>query len=182
MNILQAGKGALYQKCVVPNIISLSTPFFYLLFSPRLLMFMYFFFFCRTDDEQSLFENRHAFKRWYLRPRVMRPVPTVSTVCSLFGGDQVLSAPIFTSPAGVQALCHEGGESATAQACGRFGTIFGLSQHSTQSIEQVSKLAPNTNKWYQCYILKDRQVTIHLVQRAIKAGYKGSQDLARYCR
>jgi isopentenyl diphosphate isomerase/L-lactate dehydrogenase-like FMN-dependent dehydrogenase len=105
----------------------------------------------------------------------MRPVPVVSTVCSLFGGDQVLSAPIFTSPAGVQALCHEGGESATAQACGRFGTIFGLSQHSTQSIEHVSKLAPNTNKWYQCYILKDRQVTIQLIQRAIKSGYRGME-------
>jgi len=126
----------------------------------------------RSDDEQTLFENRMAFKRWYLRPRVMRSVSNVSTVTTLFG-TQTLRAPIFTCPAGVQALCHKDGECATALACGRFGTLFGLSQHATKSIEDVSSVAPNTLKWYQCYILKDRKITIQLVQRAIKAGYKG---------
>eukprot|EP00984_Skeletonema_dohrnii_P036485 scaffold37506_cov150-Skeletonema_dohrnii-CCMP3373.AAC.3 len=58
-----------------------------------------------TDDEQTLAENESAFKYWYLRPRVMRPVGSISTATTLFG--QKLSLPVFISPAGVHALCDE---------------------------------------------------------------------------
>jgi len=84
-----------------------------------------------------------------------------------------MDIPIFVSPAGVQALVSEHGEIATARACGRIGTIFGLSQHATRSIEDVQAGARKTNLWFQCYILKDRRLTLALVKRAIKAGYKG---------
>ena len=124
-----------------------------------------------TDDEQTLAENRHAFKMFYLRPRVMRPVGNITTRTYLFG--QVLNMPVFITPAGVHALCDPGGESTTAKACGDAGIMFGLSQHSTNSIEEVSSAAPSTNKWYQAYILKDRSITLNLVQRAVKAGYQG---------
>jgi (S)-2-hydroxy-acid oxidase len=125
-----------------------------------------------TDDEQTLAENRSAFKMWYLRPRVMRPVEKICTATRLFG--QTLKVPFFVSPAGVMAICdNEHGECATARACGRIGAMFGLSQHATRSIEQVASGAPDTNKWYQCYILKDRELTKELLQRAKNAGYNG---------
>jgi len=124
-----------------------------------------------TDDEQTLSENRLAFKRWYLRPRVMRPVGKLSTVTSFFQNE--LAIPVFVSPAGVMALCDKEGECATAKACGRAGTMFALSQHATRSIEQVAEAAPNAQRWYQSYILKDRALTLRLVQRAVKAGYRG---------
>ncbi|KAL7476626.1 hypothetical protein ACHAW6_002475 [Cyclotella cf. meneghiniana] len=126
-----------------------------------------------TDDEQTLAENESAFKSWYLRPRVMRPVGAISTETTLFG--QRLSMPVFISPAGVHALCDEvHGECATARACGEVGTLFALSQHSTRSIEDVAAATNGkTNMWYQSYILKDREMTLRLVKRAIKAGYTG---------
>jgi isopentenyl diphosphate isomerase/L-lactate dehydrogenase-like FMN-dependent dehydrogenase len=125
-----------------------------------------------TDDEQTLALNRTSFKMWYLRPRVMRPVGNISTRTVLFG--EPLAMPIFISPAGVHALCDPlEGECASARACGRAGILFGLSQHATRSIEQVAAAAPNTNKWYQSYILKDRDMTLRLVRRAVRAGYKG---------
>ncbi len=128
-----------------------------------------------TDDEQTLAENTSAFKYWYLRPRVMRPVGSISTATTLFG--QKLSLPVFISPAGVHALCDEvHGECASARAAQRVGTLFGLSQHATRSIEQVADACAsqgNANLWYQCYILKDRDMTIRLVRRAANAGYKG---------
>ncbi|CAB9505584.1 Peroxisomal (S)-2-hydroxy-acid oxidase [Seminavis robusta] len=125
-----------------------------------------------TDDEQTLAENIQAFKHWYLRPRVMRPVKDLSTVVTLFG--HTMKMPVFCSPAGVHALCEpEQGECATAKACEQMGILFGLSQHSTRSIEQVQEAAPNCLKFYQAYILKDRQLTLRLVQRAIRAGYQG---------
>lgn len=128
-----------------------------------------------TDDEQTLEENSSAFKYWYLRPRVMRPVGSISTATTLFG--QKLSLPVFISPAGVHALCDEvHGECASARAAQRVGTLFGLSQHATRSIEEVADTCAaqgNANLWYQCYILKDRDMTLRLVRRAADAGYKG---------
>ncbi|KAK1736627.1 glycolate oxidase [Skeletonema marinoi] len=126
-----------------------------------------------TDDEQTLAENESAFKYWYLRPRVMRPVGSISTAVTLFG--QKLALPVFISPAGVHALCDEvHGECASARAAQRAGTLFGLSQHATRSIEQVADACDaaqgrNANLWYQCYILKDRDMTLRLVRRAANA-------------
>lgn len=123
-----------------------------------------------TDDEQTLSENRSAFKLWYLRPRVMRPVAEVRTVTQLLGQD--MSFPFFVSPAGVMAVCSEEAECAVARACGKMGTVFSISQHSTRSIEQISEAAPQTCKFYQCYILKDRALTAQLIQRAVRVGCK----------
>lgn len=112
-----------------------------------------------TDDEQTLSQNIDAFKQYFLRPRVMRPVGSISTVTRLFG--RTLSSPVFVSPAGVHALCEpREGECATARACARVGTLFGLSQHSTRTIEEVADAVVsstsdgNANLWYQAYILR----------------------------
>ena len=132
-----------------------------------------------TDDEQTLTENEAAFKNWYLRPRVMKPVGGISTATTLFG--RKLSLPVFISPAGVHRLCHDDGECATARACGKMGTLFALSQHATRSIEEVAAATDGSaNLWYQSYILKDRDVTKRLVDRAVKAGYKGKAHLNDY--
>ena len=126
-----------------------------------------------TDDEQTLAENESAFKGWYLRPRFLRPVGNITTSTTLFG--QKLSLPVFASPAGVHALCDEKhGECATARACAAAGTMFALSQHATRTIEEVAEaVPPNANLWYQAYILSDKNVTLNLVKRAKRAGYKG---------
>ncbi len=117
-----------------------------------------------------------AFKSWYLRPRVMRPVGSISTETTLFG--RRLTMPIFVSPAGLHGLCDVDGECASARACARAGTLFGLSQHATRSIEVVADATrgindDDANLWYQSYILKDRDLTLRLVRRAADAGYKG---------
>lgn len=125
-----------------------------------------------TGDEQTLRENQLAFKRWFLRPRVMRPVGNISTRTALFGHS--VSMPVFCSPAGVHALCDpKEGECATARAAAKEGILFGLSQHSTRSIEEVAAAIPSGLRWYQAYILKDRVRTLHLIRRAVKAGYQG---------
>ena len=131
-----------------------------------------------SDDEQTLHENRAGFKGWFLRPRVLRPVGKLSTATTVTFGrvnkTMHFSMPLFVSPAGVHALCDpENGECATAAACGEENILFGLSQHATRSIEQVADAAPTTHKWYQSYILKDRDLTLRLIERAAAAGYEG---------
>lgn len=125
-----------------------------------------------SDEEQTLAENRAAFGQFYLRPRILRNVTKLDCSTTLLG--QRLGLPVFVSPAGVHALCEpQHGECAAAAVCGEFDTLFGLSQHATRSIEQVRQAAPQTNLWYQCYILKDRGLTARLLQRAVQAGYRG---------
>jgi len=52
--------------------------------------------------------------------------------------------------------------------------MFALSQHATRSIEEVASAVPsNANLWYQAYIMKNKDVTLNLVKRAKRAGYKG---------
>lgn len=58
---------------------------------------------------------------------------------------------------------------AAAQAA---GTIFILSTISTSSIEEVAEAAPDGIKWFQLYIYIDRNVTLNLIRRAERAGFK----------
>ena len=137
-----------------------------------------------SDDEQTLAENRLGFQRWYLRPRVLRPIGRISTRTILRFGrpgshngycEYPVEMPVFVSPAGLHALCDEKhGECATARACHKASILFGLSQHSTRSIEEVAAtFTPSALNFYQVYILKDRERTLSLIHRALRAGYKG---------
>lgn len=47
-----------------------------------------------------------------------------------------------------------------------------MSTLSTTSIEDVAAAAPDTHKWFQLYIYKDRELTKSLVRRAETAGFK----------
>lgn len=127
-----------------------------------------------ADDEQTLNSNRDAWKHWYLRPRVLRSLAAVIDTRTILPWQQhALNMPVFVSPAGVQALMHQEGECAVARACENAGILFGLSQHATKSMEQVSSAAPQCLRYYQSYILKDRAWTWRLIERALKSGYQG---------
>ena len=103
-----------------------------------------------TDDEQTLYENRAAYKRWFLYPKCCRNVSTIDTTCHIrFPNvasryqNQIFTLPLFVSPAGVHGIASSsqqqdnsiGGELASSAACKSQGILFGLSQHSTTSIE-----------------------------------------------
>lgn len=47
-----------------------------------------------------------------------------------------------------------------------------MSTLATCSIEEVAEVAPNTHKWFQLYIYKDRELTKKLIRRAEKAGFE----------
>jgi (S)-2-hydroxy-acid oxidase len=47
-----------------------------------------------------------------------------------------------------------------------------LSSWSTTPLEEVAQAAPGGYRWFQLYVYKDRAVTLDLVKRAERAGYK----------
>jgi isopentenyl diphosphate isomerase/L-lactate dehydrogenase-like FMN-dependent dehydrogenase len=123
-----------------------------------------------AGDEQCLRANTRIFQQLFIIPRVLSSCSEPNT--SIQVGATKLSFPFLVAPFGVHKLVHPQGEEATARACLEEGITLGISQHSTVQLEQVRKVAPRGSHWFQCYILKDRDITLRLVKRAEEAGYE----------
>ncbi|MEA5506354.1 alpha-hydroxy acid oxidase [Halotia wernerae UHCC 0503] len=123
-------------------------------------------------DEVTLRDNRAAFERVKLRPRILVDVSDRHLNTSILG--QSLQLPLLIAPMAFQCLAHPQGEVATAQAAALAGVGMVLSTMATKSIEEVASVAHQHNavQWFQLYIHKDRGLTRTLVERAYTAGYK----------
>lgn len=121
-----------------------------------------------AGDEWTLAENRRAFGRWVLRPRVLADVSGADLSTTLLG--QPLPFPILLAPTGFQRLAHRDGELATARAAASVGALMVLSTIATTSLEEVAETG--VPRWFQLYVMRDRSITEDLVQRAQAAGYR----------
>lgn len=92
--------------------------------------------------------------RLRLRPRCLRNVAELETSCSIWG--EHFKWPLGIAPVAMQRMAHPEGEKGTARAAGRAGCLFILSTLSNTSLEEVAAAAPETCKWFQLYIYKDR--------------------------
>ncbi|XP_011696026.1 PREDICTED: LOW QUALITY PROTEIN: hydroxyacid oxidase 1-like [Wasmannia auropunctata] len=121
-------------------------------------------------EEYSVKWNRKAFKNYRIRPRFLRDV-SKRDISTIVLGHKV-SMPLGVAPTAMQRMAHPDGECANARAAQAAGTIFILSTMSTGSIEEVAEAAPKGIKWFQLYIYNDRNVTLNLIRRAERAGFK----------
>lgn len=64
--------------------------------------------------------------------------------------------PLGIAPVAMQKMAHPVGEIGNARAAGVAGCIFILSTLATTSLEDLAAAAPETCKWFQLYIYKDR--------------------------
>jgi 4-hydroxymandelate oxidase len=122
-----------------------------------------------ANDEITLRENRIAFERIAVHPRMLVDV-SLRDMRTTVLGEQV-SMPILVAPMAFQAVAHSGGEIATTKAAGAAETLMILSTLATTSIEEALEVASGP-VWFQLYVFKDREITASLVQRAEAAGCK----------
>ena len=122
-----------------------------------------------AGDESTMRENRSAFERWKLQPRVLIDVTDVDTGTTVLGTP--VSAPILVAPVALQKLAHADGEAATARAAAKAGTIMLLSTSATMRPGQVAAAAPDAPRWFQVYVFRDRGVTQSLIDEACEHGY-----------
>jgi (S)-2-hydroxy-acid oxidase len=80
--------------------------------------------------------------------------------------------PIGVAATAFQKLAHPDGERANARAAANADAIFVLSTIATTSIEQIAKATPNSQKWFQLYIYKDREITKQLIRRVEACNFK----------
>ncbi|KAH0455670.1 hypothetical protein IEQ34_015702 [Dendrobium chrysotoxum] len=122
-----------------------------------------------ADDQWTLKENREAFSRILFRPRILIDVSRIDLTTTVLG--HKISMPIMLAPSAMHKMAHPEGENATARAASAAGTIMTLSTFSTSSFEEVSSTGSGI-RFFQLYVLKDRNVVAQLVRRAERANFK----------
>lgn len=129
-------------------------------------------YFCQgADEETTLKWNRTMIADKYcLKPRVMCDVSKVDLTKYIYGDK--LSMPIAISPSALHKMAHPKGELATVRACNDVNALMILSLFSTTSLEDVAMEAPICTKWQNIYILKDRDITQDVINRAIRYNYR----------
>jgi 4-hydroxymandelate oxidase len=121
-----------------------------------------------AGDEWTLRENRVAFSRLQLLPRMLRGVGTRDQRTTVLGTP--VSFPVLVPPMGFHGLCHVDAEVATARGAASAGTIFVASTVSNRSLEAIAGACTGP-RWFQLYVYRDKAITRDLVQRAAAAGY-----------
>jgi 4-hydroxymandelate oxidase len=122
-----------------------------------------------ADDERLLLGNIEAWAHWQLHPRVLAGIDGVTTSTTLLGSG--VSSPVVIAPTAIQGLAHPEGEVATARGAAEVGALMILSSLATCPLEDVAAATPESPKWMQIYILRDRARTKDLVHRAATHGY-----------
>lgn len=120
-------------------------------------------------DEVTLRENEAAFARRVLRPRVLVDVAQVDPGTTMLG--RPVALPIGFAPAALQGLAHPEGEVVPARVAAKARVVYCLSTFSSRSLETVAAVERGT-RWFQLYVLRDRERTARLVARAADAGFR----------
>jgi isopentenyl diphosphate isomerase/L-lactate dehydrogenase-like FMN-dependent dehydrogenase len=122
-----------------------------------------------AEDEVTLRENRAAWERVRLLPRVVRDVSKLDTATEVLDGPSAW--PFVIAPTGSGGMAWPGVDVAIARAAAELGIPYTLSTNATVSIEEIAEKAPG-RLWFQLYVLHDRAFTERLVARAAAAGYE----------
>ncbi|GLY32690.1 alpha-hydroxy acid oxidase [Kineosporia sp. NBRC 101731] len=122
-----------------------------------------------AEGELSLQRARQAFEDVEFHPSVLRDVAQVDTSTTVFGGTSAL--PFGIAPTGFTRLMQTEGEIAGAGAAAAAGIPFCLSTLGTTSIEDVKATNPAGRNWFQLYVMKQREISYALVERAAASGF-----------
>lgn len=114
--------------------------------------------------------NMADFERLSLMPRMGVDVSACDTGATILGRRTPL--PLILAPTGLAGLFWPEGEQATVRAAHAAGIPFCLSANSVASIEEVASAAPEAERWFQFYFLKDPGLTSRMLERARGNGYR----------
>jgi L-lactate dehydrogenase (cytochrome) len=123
-----------------------------------------------AERELSARRAVEAFDDVVFHPFVLRDVAAIETATTILG--RPVSLPIVFGPTGFTRMMHAAGEPAVARSAGRAGIPYTLSTLGTTAIEKLAAEAPETDRWFQLYVSKDRGRVRELVARARDSGYR----------
>ena len=155
----------------------------------KLKKMVYDFYSTGSDDLLTLVDNQQAFRRIKLRPKILIDVSSHSAVDStscntqLFNSTITIPFPCIIAPTSLHCLAdRELGELATVRAAVACSTIMCVSTGASTRLEliadehqrQIKENYPQSRSqlWYQLYVIKNRQHSQKLIERAERCGYK----------
>ncbi|MEO8476365.1 MAG: alpha-hydroxy acid oxidase [Actinomycetota bacterium] len=121
-----------------------------------------------AGDEWTMAQNRRAFDRFVLRPRVLRGASSPDPSVNVLGAS--LSFPVLVAPWAFQGLAHADGEVGTARAAAAEGSLIVVSSTAVDRLSEIAA-ASDGPKWWQLYVFTDRGRTRDMLQRAAASGY-----------
>jgi 4-hydroxymandelate oxidase len=101
-----------------------------------------------AGDEITLRDNRDAYARYKLLPRVLADVSHRDLSTTIL--ERPINMSVLVAPMAFQRLAHPEGELATARAAKSMGATMVLSTMSTTSLEEVAR--ETDRLWFQLYV------------------------------
>nr|XP_019044438.1 hypothetical protein I302_06349 [Kwoniella bestiolae CBS 10118]OCF23368.1 hypothetical protein I302_06349 [Kwoniella bestiolae CBS 10118] len=127
-------------------------------------------------DGYSTAENRSAFRKCRLLPRIMKNVNTVAPQTTIFGIPSAL--PIYVSPSSNALLGHPDGELNITRGAAKTGIVQGISAAASFPLEEIldekdrmdEAIGEKMGIVYQVYLQKDRSKHEAQVREAVERG------------
>ncbi len=117
--------------------------------------------------ETTMAENRAAFDRWRIVPRMLRDVEVRDTSVELFG--HTYPSPFLLAPIGVLEMAHRDADIAVARAAAAEGVPMIFSNQGSRSMEDCASAMADAPRWFQLYWSRSRELVASLVSRAEKS-------------
>jgi isopentenyl diphosphate isomerase/L-lactate dehydrogenase-like FMN-dependent dehydrogenase len=121
-------------------------------------------------DEIAYSRSRAAYARIEFNSRVMRDVSKIDTTEKILG--KAVDIPICFAPTGYTRLMHHVGEPAVANVASKKNLIYALSTMGTTSPEELATAVPDSRRWFQLYIMKNRSDSLAVIKQAKDNGFE----------
>src|SRR5262245_11309179 len=121
-----------------------------------------------AGTEETMRENRAAFERWRIVPRVLRDVSVRDTTVELFGAR--IPSPFVLSPIGVLEMAHRDADLAVARASAAEGVPMIFSNQASRPMEDCARELGDAPHWFQLYWSTSNELVESLVGRAEACG------------
>ena len=121
-------------------------------------------------DEIGYSRAQEAIRKVQFNTRILRDVSEVDPSEIIFG--KKVDLPIVFAPTGYTRLMHHVGEPAVASAATKNNLIYSLSTMGTVSPQELADAVPHSRRWFQLYVMKNREDSVAIIKQARDAGFE----------
>jgi isopentenyl diphosphate isomerase/L-lactate dehydrogenase-like FMN-dependent dehydrogenase len=121
-----------------------------------------------AGTEDTVRENRAAFARKRIVPRMLRGAARPDASVELFG--RRLDSPFLLAPVGVLELAHREADVAVARAARATGVPMVFSNQASRPMEECAEALGDSPRWFQLYWSTSDELVESLVARAEACG------------
>lgn len=121
-----------------------------------------------AGSEDTARENREAFRRWRIVPRMLADISSVDTRTEVLG--TMLRSPFLFAPIGALEIVHQGADLGVAAAARTLDVPMVISTQGSVPMEDTARMLGDAPRWYQLYWSRDDALVESFVRRAEAIG------------